>query len=29
MVRIYLKDILYLEGFKDYVKVYLPATTAF
>lgn len=23
MVRIYLKDILYVEGFKDYVKVYL------
>lgn len=29
MVRIYLKDILYLEGFKDYVKVYLTGNNGF
>ena len=29
MVRIYLKDILYLEGFKDYVKVYLTGNNGY
>lgn len=29
MVRVYLKDILYLEGFKDYVKVYLTGNNGY
>jgi two-component system response regulator LytT len=29
LVKVYLKDVIYFEGFKDYVKVYTKTSTSF